>query len=54
MSGMIEHHVEIVCKLELKSNSSKQNKLWIPLKTTQRSGSTMEQLGSHLLSVSDR
>ena len=47
MSKKIRHHdkaVEAVCELELKSNSSRQDKLRISHKTVQRPG-------SHVLSV---
>ena len=44
MRRRIKHHDEAVCELELKSNSSRQDKLWILHKTVQRPG-------SHVLSV---
>ena len=44
MSRRIKHHDEAVCALELKSNSSRQDKLWILHKTVQRPG-------THVLSV---
>ena len=44
MSRRIKHHDEAVCELELKSNSSGQDKLRTLHKTVQRPG-------SHVLSV---
>ena len=44
MSRRIKHHDEAVCELELKSNSSTQDKLYILHETVQRPG-------LHVLSV---